>query len=158
MRLVLRFLDALLADWLATLLFIVGVAFVLAQVVVLRKRYLYIGCLGLGCLATAVRRGADAAGTLNLVLVAVQALAFAYAAVLMVKHSMDNLRELEEASARNRARMLTEMERIVERAKAGGPSQEAAPNGGNSSPLTSEGAETASAPPSDAPQDRKEPE
>ncbi len=126
MRGIAKLLNVVSQDWGVALWAIVGLCFVLAQLFVLRKRYLYIGLLGVGCLATAVRRalGDDPAGWWPLV---VQVLGFGNGAVLMVMHSRDNYVRTRRELEAQRARLLREMQELVDRAGQPGATDEGAP-------------------------------
>jgi hypothetical protein len=123
MRGLLKLLSLASQDWTSSLWLLVGICFVLAQIVVLRKRYLYIGCLGVGCVATAVRRVAGEDATLQMSMLAAQALGFGYGAVLMVMHSRDNMARTRNEIEGQRQRLYQEMQELVARARPQGDPQ-----------------------------------
>lgn len=138
MRGLLKALSLASQDWTSAFWLLVGICFVLAQIVVLRKRYLYIGCLGVGCIATAVRRVAGDDATLQLAMMAVQVLGFGYGAVLMVMHSRDNMIRTRQEIEAQRQRLYQEMQELVAQAQPR-PGPEA-PTRTEVSPAGSEGA------------------
>jgi hypothetical protein len=130
MRGLLKLLTYASHNWGAAVWLTLGAAFLLAQIVVLRKRYLYIGFLGLAFLTTAARRIVGESPA-QVWLVAVQVLAFGNAVVFMVMHSRDNMAKLQAESEERRARLLTELAELARRPEL--TPEEAPPEGSNSS-------------------------
>ena len=127
MRGLLKIAQFAVADCSTFLLCALGLAFVLAQVVVLRKRYVYIGLLGLGCLAAGARRGFHTDGATDLVLMAAEVLAFANTVVFMVKSSWDNVRAVREAHETRRRVLIADLGRIATEGRARQEAGAAAP-------------------------------
>lgn len=103
----------------------IGLALLLAQIFVLRKRYIYVGFLGVGLLLTALRRFSGATGGADAAMLCAQVLALGYAVVFMVKHSFDNLAEVRAQRAQRYERFLRDIEKI-----AGGAPESVAPHQG----------------------------
>lgn len=117
MRGFLKFWSLATEDWGLSALVILAAAFLLAQVFVLRKRYIYVGFLGLGLLASAARRALGPDSGMQTWMIAVQVLAFGNAVVFMVMHSRDNVAQIAHEREASRNRLLADLEEIAARAK-----------------------------------------
>lgn len=114
MRLVLRLIRWAVSDCWSFALLTLAAVFLLSQLAVLRKRYIYVGLLGLGCLCAGLRRTLDVDPLHSLVLMCVEILAFGNAIVFMFKHSWDNVSAVRERSERARARLFGQLEAMAQ--------------------------------------------
>lgn len=114
MRLALRVIRWAFEDcWSFTLLALAAL-FVLSQIAVLRKRYIYVGLLGVACLCAGLRRALALDPVFSLTLMCMEILAFGNAAVFMFKHSWDNVSAVRERSESARARLFGQLEAMAQ--------------------------------------------